>query len=72
MILGLPGEAIETAELTRRWLLDNRPDNFDLTVYRDWDDPDGGAYKGRPGEYSGPWGELRDSIDAEVRRELGL
>lgn len=72
MILGLPGEAIETAELTRRWLLDNRPDNFDLTVYRDWDDPDGGAYKGGPGEYSGPWGELRDSIDAEVRRELGL
>ena len=31
-ILGLPGETEETMELTRRWILDNRPDRVDVNT----------------------------------------
>jgi len=33
IILGLPGENRETLEVTRRWLVDNRPDKLDLVFY---------------------------------------
>ena len=33
IMLGLPGETHETLEETRRWILDNKPDKYDLTIY---------------------------------------
>ena len=32
MSLGHPGESLETIEDTRRWLMENRPDDFDVTI----------------------------------------
>ena len=33
MIMGLPGENLTTIEESKQWLLQNRPDDFDITVY---------------------------------------
>jgi len=33
MILGLPGETDWTFNLTKKWLLDNRPDEFDISLF---------------------------------------
>ena len=33
LIMGLPGENLTTIEETKQWLLQNRPDDFDITVY---------------------------------------
>lgn len=32
MSMGHPGESLETVEETRRWLLENKPDDFDVTI----------------------------------------
>jgi radical SAM superfamily enzyme YgiQ (UPF0313 family) len=100
-MIGLPGETEETVEETRRWLLKNRPDDFDICPFTPYpgsdvaDHPnrydikiersykDASFYhKGLNGEYnvcvrttalsSGRIAELRDSIETEVRAELGL
>lgn len=115
-MVGNPSETREDVELTRRWLLEARPDDFDLTILspmpgspiydrrypdqvrrdfavpsfpefdlefreRDWAQ-EASYYKTVPGEYKA-WTatpslsaaeleELRDRLDLEVRRELGL
>lgn len=32
MSIGHPGESLETVEETKQWLLENRPDDFDITI----------------------------------------
>jgi anaerobic magnesium-protoporphyrin IX monomethyl ester cyclase len=32
MLIGLPGETLEDIKLTRQWLLDNKPDDFDINI----------------------------------------
>ena len=39
-IVGLPGETVETMEATKRWLLDNKPDDFDLQIFHPYEDCD--------------------------------
>lgn len=39
-IVGLPGETYETMEATKRWLLDNEPDDFDLQIFHPYEDSD--------------------------------
>lgn len=100
-MIGLPWEDYATVEATRQWLLDNRPDDFDICIFQ----PYPGTkivqhperydiefdldyltnpvwHKGTPGEYkttvrtkalsSDELIRLRDSIELEVREELGL
>jgi len=33
LIMGLPGENLTTIEETKQWILQNRPDDFDICVY---------------------------------------
>ena len=37
-IVGLPGETLETMEATKQWLLENRPDDFDLQIFHPYED----------------------------------
>lgn len=39
-IVGLPGETMETMEATKKWLLDNRPNDFDLQIFHPYEDCD--------------------------------
>lgn len=39
-IVGLPGETMETMEATKKWLLDNKPDDFDLQIFHPYEDSD--------------------------------
>jgi radical SAM superfamily enzyme YgiQ (UPF0313 family) len=39
-IVGLPGETLETMEATKQWLLDNKPDDFDLQIFHPYEDSD--------------------------------
>lgn len=79
-ILGLPGETDSDVALTRDWILRNQPDDFDLSVFTPYPgsplasngDRAEMFHKGRPGQYGGKLGELRDSLDREIRAELGL
>ena len=82
MIVGLPGETEETVQMTKQWLLDVKPDDFDLALFQPypgtpWADPHADYekpmfHKGVPGNYTGDWAETRDRIDREVREELGM
>jgi anaerobic magnesium-protoporphyrin IX monomethyl ester cyclase len=114
MSAGHPGESEETVLATRDWLLEEKPDDFDLTIitvypgtpyfdesvcigepvyrfetngdvlYSENTDfhRDMQYYKGAPGEYkSYVWTddvsrerlcELRDEVEAEVRRKLNI
>ena len=46
IMVGLPGETKETLEETKKWILDNKPEKYDLTIYMPyaqsevWDYPD--------------------------------
>jgi len=33
ILIGLPGETHKTLEQTRKWLLENKPDKYDLSIY---------------------------------------
>lgn len=114
MSVGHPGESEETILATRDWLLEEKPDDFDVTIITVYpgtpyfdesecvEEPvykfvtNGDAlysenmdfhrdmqfYKGAPGDYkSYVWTdyisrerlcELRDDVEAEVRRKLGI
>jgi radical SAM superfamily enzyme YgiQ (UPF0313 family) len=39
-IVGLPGESMETMKATKQWLIDNRPDDFDLQIFHPYEDCD--------------------------------
>lgn len=54
IIIGLPSESISSVERTKRWLLTNKPDNFDISVFT----PYPGSYiYANKGKYDIQWDE---------------
>ena len=67
MIIGLPNETYTDTRLTREWLIENQPDDFDITILNPYpgsklydtgcqglvlrEDTINQFYKGKPGEY---------------------
>lgn len=100
-IVGLPGETLQDVEATRKWLIENRPDSFDVTLNTPYPgapeydhrekydlefsvdyEKDVAFYKGIPGKYGSfvrtsalsfdDLRALREQLEADVRRELGM
>jgi radical SAM superfamily enzyme YgiQ (UPF0313 family) len=71
MSIGHPGESPETVAETRDWLLENRPDEFDVTIITPY--PGSPYYdrarplSGRPGEwvYTAPGGDRLYSVEID-------
>ena len=69
MSLGHPGESADTAEETRRWLLDVRPDDFDVTIITPY--PGSPYYDdAEPAGEPGLWAYTCPSGDVLYQREL--
>lgn len=54
LIIGLPSESRETVEKTRQWLIKNKPDNFDVSIFTPY--PGSHIYN-HPEEYDIRWDE---------------
>jgi radical SAM superfamily enzyme YgiQ (UPF0313 family) len=81
-MVGLPTETREDALLTKQWLMEFKPDEFDVTVFQPMKgSPIGDAgvstimpYKTIPGTYHGADAvvAMREEIDRDVRQALGM